>query len=62
MVRSVCKPGHESTNIMAPLALDAYQIGWICALLIKVALPKQMLDEHFGILDEQDSINTSLYT
>ena len=47
---------------MAPPALDAYQIGWICALPIEVAAAKQMLDENFGILDEQDSTDTNVYT
>lgn len=43
-------------------AFDAYQIGWICALPIEVAAAKQMLDENFGILDEQDSTDTNSYT
>ncbi|KAK2593245.1 hypothetical protein QQS21_009044 [Conoideocrella luteorostrata] len=41
---------------------DAYQIGWVCALPIEVAAAKQMLDEDFGILDEQDSTDTNSYT
>ncbi|OAQ59453.2 Pfs, NACHT and ankyrin domain-containing protein [Pochonia chlamydosporia 170] len=48
--------------MMTHLALEAYQIGWICALPIEVAAAKQMLDENFGILDEQDSRDTNSYT
>ncbi|OAQ58259.1 ankyrin repeat-containing protein [Pochonia chlamydosporia 170] len=47
---------------MAAPSRDAYQIGWICALPIEAAAAKQMLDEHFGTLDEQDSADTNSYT
>lgn len=41
---------------------EKFQIGWICALPIEAAAVKQMLDEDFSILQEQDSIDTNLYT
>ena len=47
---------------MAPPARDEYQIGWICALQTEVAAAKLMLDEDFGILEEQDSADTNSYT
>ncbi|KAL6827987.1 hypothetical protein V8C40DRAFT_286854 [Trichoderma camerunense] len=47
---------------MPPPAREAFQIGWICALPIEVAAAKEMLDENFGILDEQDSNDTNSYT
>lgn len=47
---------------MSPPAVDAYQIGWICALPVEVAAAKQMLDENFGILDEQASTDSNSYT
>jgi nucleoside phosphorylase len=42
-------------------ALSRFQIGWICALPIEVAAAKEMLDEDFGILEEQDSADTNSY-
>ncbi|OPB41799.1 hypothetical protein A0O28_0103590 [Trichoderma guizhouense] len=47
---------------MPPPARQEFQIGWICALPIEVAAAKEMLDENFGILDEQDSNDTNSYT
>ncbi|KJK86072.1 hypothetical protein H633G_10085 [Metarhizium anisopliae BRIP 53284] len=47
---------------MAPPARDAYQVGWICALPIEAAAAKEMLDENFGNLDEQDGADTNSYT
>ncbi|KAF3071433.1 hypothetical protein CFAM422_006202 [Trichoderma lentiforme] len=47
---------------MSPPARQEFQIGWICALPIEVAAAKEMLDENFGILDEQDSNDTNSYT
>ncbi|KAK4081239.1 uncharacterized protein Triagg1_2771 [Trichoderma aggressivum f. europaeum] len=47
---------------MPPPACQEFQIGWICALPIEVAAAKEMLDENFGILDEQDSNDTNSYT
>ena len=41
---------------------DAFQIGWVCALPIEVAAAKEMLDENFGILEEQDTEDTNSYT
>ncbi|CEJ93014.1 hypothetical protein VHEMI08634 [[Torrubiella] hemipterigena] len=46
---------------MTPPALDAYQIGWICALPIEVAAAKEMFDESFGTLDEQPKADTNSY-
>ncbi|KAL6696961.1 hypothetical protein J3F84DRAFT_407691 [Trichoderma pleuroticola] len=47
---------------MPPPACKEFQIGWICALPIEVAAAKEMLDENFGILDDQDSNDTNSYT
>ncbi|KAJ5216887.1 hypothetical protein N7468_009895 [Penicillium chermesinum] len=41
---------------------DAFQIGWICALPIEAAAAGEMLDEKFGILDEQDAADSNTYT
>jgi nucleoside phosphorylase len=41
---------------------DAFQIGWICALPIEAAAAAEMLDEHFGILEEQDAADSNTYT
>lgn len=41
---------------------DAFQIGWICALPIEAAAATEMLDEHFGILEEQDAADSNTYT
>jgi nucleoside phosphorylase len=38
-----------------------FQIGWICALPIEAAAAKEMLDEDFGILEEQDAADTNSY-
>ncbi|KAJ5735904.1 uncharacterized protein N7483_001029 [Penicillium malachiteum] len=40
---------------------DAFQIGWICALPIEAAAATEMLDENFGILQEQDAADTNTY-
>ncbi|GFF75843.1 purine and uridine phosphorylase [Aspergillus lentulus] len=42
-------------------ARDEFQIGWICALPIEAAAAKEMLDEDFGILEEQDAADTNSY-
>lgn len=47
---------------MPPPALEEFRIGWICALPIEIAAAKEMLDESFGILEEQDSKDTNSYT
>ncbi|KAL7815157.1 hypothetical protein V8C26DRAFT_402587 [Trichoderma gracile] len=47
---------------MVPPARDKFRIGWICALPVEVAAAKEMLDENFGILDEQDDTDTNSYT
>ncbi|KAJ6023895.1 hypothetical protein N7540_004692 [Penicillium herquei] len=41
---------------------EAFQIGWICALPIEAAAAAEMLDEDFGILDEQDAADPNTYT
>ncbi|CAG8909907.1 unnamed protein product [Penicillium egyptiacum] len=41
--------------------LDTFQIGWICALPIEAAAAAEMLDENFGILEEQDAADTNSY-
>ncbi|KAJ5547283.1 hypothetical protein N7494_004868 [Penicillium frequentans] len=41
---------------------DAFQIGWICALPIEAAVAAEMLDEYFGILEEQDAADSNTYT
>ncbi|KAL2812483.1 WD40-repeat-containing domain protein [Aspergillus granulosus] len=43
-------------------ALEEYQIGWICALPIEAAAAEEMLDEKFGMLEEQDNADTNIYT
>ncbi|KAJ5729634.1 uncharacterized protein N7483_004142 [Penicillium malachiteum] len=47
---------------MAHPPQDAFQIGWICALPIEAAAAAEMLDEHFGILEEQDAADSNTYT
>jgi nucleoside phosphorylase len=42
-------------------AREGFQIGWICALPIEAAAAKEMLDEDFGILEEQDAADTNSY-
>ncbi|OJJ85924.1 uncharacterized protein ASPGLDRAFT_65124 [Aspergillus glaucus CBS 516.65] len=41
---------------------EEFQIGWICSLPIEVAAAVEMLDENFGLLDEQDAIDPNTYT
>ncbi|KAI1829102.1 hypothetical protein N7451_012673 [Penicillium sp. IBT 35674x] len=41
---------------------DAFQIGWICALPIEAAAAAEMLDDEFGILEEQDAADSNTYT
>ncbi|CAI7597208.1 unnamed protein product [Penicillium pancosmium] len=47
---------------MARPPQDAFQIGWICALPIEAAAATEMLDEKFGILEEQDAADSNTYT
>lgn len=47
--------------MMSCLALDEYQIGWICALPIEAASAQDMLDESFGTLEEEDNTDTNIY-
>lgn len=47
---------------MARPAKDAFHIGWICALPIEAAAATEMLDEKFGILEEQDAADSNTYT
>ncbi|KAF3391859.1 Ankyrin repeat domain-containing protein 50 [Talaromyces pinophilus] len=46
----------------SPPARNEFQIGWICALPIEAAAAIQMLDENFGILQEQERTDTNTYT
>ncbi|KAF2147969.1 purine and uridine phosphorylase, partial [Myriangium duriaei CBS 260.36] len=41
---------------------NEFQVGWICALPIEGAAAVLMLDEMFGILDDQDDGGTNSYT
>lgn len=41
---------------------EEFQVGWICALPIEAAAAREMLDENFGILEEQDLTDTNSYT
>ncbi|KAE8165749.1 purine and uridine phosphorylase [Aspergillus tamarii] len=41
---------------------EEFQIGWICALPVEAAAAKEMLDENFGFLDEQDTTDPNIYT
>ncbi|KAJ5760316.1 hypothetical protein N7520_007472 [Penicillium odoratum] len=52
----------RSTLGMAHPPRDAFQIGWICALPIEAAAAAEMLDEKFGILEEQDAADSNTYT
>ncbi|KAJ5100637.1 hypothetical protein N7456_006689 [Penicillium angulare] len=40
---------------------DTFQIGWICALPIEAAAAAEILDEDFGILEEQDAADSNTY-
>ncbi|KAJ5116198.1 hypothetical protein N7456_000546 [Penicillium angulare] len=40
---------------------DEFQIGWICALAVEAAAAKEMLDERFDALDEQDATDPNAY-
>jgi len=52
--------GEQDGHIFAPR--EEFQVGWICALPIEAAAAIQMLDEKFGILQEQDCADTNSYT
>ena len=43
-------------------ALEEFQVGWICVLHVEAAAAKEMLDEDFGILQEQNIAGPNLYT
>lgn len=45
-----------------PSAPREYQIGWICALPIETAAARLMLDEKYEDLQEQDNLDTNIYT
>ncbi|GFF47445.1 ankyrin repeat protein [Aspergillus udagawae] len=47
---------------MSHPARECFQIGWICALPIEQSAAEQMLDENFGILEEQDREDPNVYT
>ncbi|KAB8229020.1 purine and uridine phosphorylase [Aspergillus alliaceus] len=42
-------------------AREEFQIGWVCALPIEAAAAKEMLDEDFGIFEQQDAADTNSY-
>jgi hypothetical protein len=42
-------------------AREEFQMGWICPLPIEAAATKEMLDEDFGIFEEQDAADTNSY-
>ncbi|KAG2027693.1 hypothetical protein GB937_000133 [Aspergillus fischeri] len=42
-------------------AREEFKIGWICALPIEAAAAKDMLDEDFGLFEEQDATDTNSY-
>jgi hypothetical protein len=46
---------------MSSLALEEYQVGWICALPIEAAAAQEMLDEEFGTLEKQNNADTNAY-
>lgn len=46
---------------MATPSKKEFQIGWICALPIELAAATMMLDEDFGILQEQERADTNIY-
>ena len=41
--------------------LEEYRIGWICALSIDAAAAREMLDEEFGTVREQDNGDQNVY-
>jgi hypothetical protein len=45
-----------------PPSRNEFQIGWICALPVEAAAAIQMLDENFGVLQEQEKTDTNTYT
>ncbi|KUL83152.1 hypothetical protein ZTR_10097 [Talaromyces verruculosus] len=45
-----------------PPSRKEFQIGWICALPVEAAAAILMLDENFGILQEQEKTDTNTYT
>lgn len=52
----------KSNPKMAGPSRDLFQIGWICALPVEAAASKEMLDEIFPNLDDQDSEDSNAYT
>ncbi|KAB8212112.1 ankyrin repeat-containing domain protein [Aspergillus parasiticus] len=40
---------------------NEFQIGWICALAVEAAAAKELLDERFDALDEQDVTDPNAY-
>ncbi|KAF4124753.1 Phosphorylase superfamily [Geosmithia morbida] len=46
---------------MSHPALSEFQIGWLCVLPIELAAAKEMLDENFGGLHEQDGNDPNSY-
>ncbi|KAL2864130.1 WD40 repeat domain-containing protein [Aspergillus lucknowensis] len=51
-----------NTGAMPPPILEEYQISWIYALPIKAATTQEILNKSFGPLDEQDNMDTNIYT
>jgi nucleoside phosphorylase len=62
--RNYCLSPHKIPQAvhMSRPPLDTFQIGWICALPIEAAAAAEMLDDEYGILDEQDAADTNTYT
>jgi nucleoside phosphorylase len=46
---------------MSSPSRNEFQIGWICALAVEAAAAKEMLDEKFEPLDEQDATDPNAY-
>lgn len=51
---------YHITTMPCP-AREEFQIGWICAVPIEAAAAKEMLDDDFGIFEEQDAADTNSY-
>ncbi|KAJ5641509.1 PfsNACHT and ankyrin domain-containing protein [Penicillium lividum] len=47
---------------MAAPPLEEFKVGWICATPVEAAAAREMLDENFGFLEEQDSTDINQYT
>ncbi|PWY86705.1 purine and uridine phosphorylase [Aspergillus heteromorphus CBS 117.55] len=56
------QPENQNNRPMSRPALDEFQIGWICALPIEEAAAREILDERFDSLEEQDEADPNIYT